>query len=365
MHLLLPADYPEDRAAALARRHRGLLLLRYRHETPRPLAGRLLRAAAHQWAPWQHHAEILARIDALWPARPRIEVASAGGSFEPLTGPLPGAEALYVPWSVGTPVLQALLPQLPSLRWIHSSMSGVDHITPALPAGKPMQMSSSTGLHSRRMAEFALALMLCARKQLLAHRALQFAATWGEPRSGDLAGELLLVLGGGSIGRATATQARIFGMRVEGVTRSGDADPHFDRSWGVGQLDELLPRARHLLLSLPLTDQTRGMLDARRLALLPPGAVIVNFGRHALMDELALLHCLRTPGRIALAALEDTRGLPRRHPLHHLPNALVTHHSAWSGETALPEIHQRFEENVARWVAGEPLAGQIDAQRGY
>jgi phosphoglycerate dehydrogenase-like enzyme len=164
-----------------------------------------------------------------------------------------------------------------------------------------------------------------------------------------------VILGPGSIGTAIAERLRPFGVEIVGVGRT--ARPGV---LGPADLDGALARADILVDILPLTTETTGLLDARRLALLPEGALVVNAGRGRTIDATALLAELRS-GRIrAVLDVTDPEPLPDDHPLWELPNVLITPHMAGDSPGSTRRVFELAGDQIRRFAAGEPLVNQVE-----
>ena len=169
--------------------------------------------------------------------------------------------------------------------------------------------------------------------------------------------------------RSAARRLRALGAAVTGVCRSGRAEePAFDRVLPVGQLNELLPQADALVMALPATAETAGILSRERIALLPPQALVVNVGRGSAIDQPALVEAL-TARRLAGAALDvmEPEPLPPDHPLWQCPNTILTPHVSGNmalGLTCDLDVDM-FCRDLGRYAAGEPLENLVDRSRGY
>jgi len=168
----------------------------------------------------------------------------------------------------------------------------------------------------------------------------------------------------GDIGREIARVARAVGMHVIGVSRSGERVPAVERVYRPGYLARAMAAADFVVVVVPLTKKTRGLIDAEALAAMRPDAWLLNIGRGAVVDEAALLEALRTR-RIAGAVLDvfPTEPLPPEHPLWELDNVVITPHVA--GPSTAQEIAPVFNDNLARWLRGRPLQHVVDRTRGY
>jgi phosphoglycerate dehydrogenase-like enzyme len=193
---------------------------------------------------------------------------------------------------------------------------------------------------------------------------------WERFASTDLRGQTLVVVGVGRVGGEVARVARALGMRVVGVKRSpsgaSPADLHLDELYGPAELPRALTQAQNLVLIAPHTHETARMIGAAELALLPDGAVFVNIGRGALVDEPALVAALRS-GRLLGAALDvfAQEPLPPDSPLWGMDNVIVSPHSASTSVHENRRITELFCDNLRRFLAGEPLRNQWDPERGF
>ena len=179
-----------------------------------------------------------------------------------------------------------------------------------------------------------------------------------------LAGKTMTIVGLGDIGRTIAAGARALGVRVLGVSRSGSAVRGVERVFRLPRLPRALAEADFVVVILPLTSGTRGVLGASALAAMKRTAWLFNIGRGPVVDETALVAALRER-RIGGAVLDvfGTEPLPAEHPLWGLDNVVVTPHI--SGPSTPAEITPVFNDNLARWLAGRPLRHVVDRARGY
>ncbi|MCS6779829.1 MAG: D-2-hydroxyacid dehydrogenase [Geminicoccaceae bacterium] len=255
----------------------------------------------------------------------------------------------------------ALLERAPRLRFVQSISAGTDQYDKAALRARGIRLASAAGVNARAVAEHAMALVLALTRLLPEAVRNQDRRVWrgmiGEldRREQELAGKTLLLVGLGRIGARIAALAQAFGMRVVAVRRDPAAGAAgAEEVHGLAALDRLLPEADLLVLACPLTPETENLIDARRLALLKPGALFVNVARGRCVVEEALLDALRS-GRIAAAAIDVAREepLPADSPLWTAPNLLITPHSA--GETRAYEdrVLDLLLENLDRLRRGE------------
>ena len=181
-----------------------------------------------------------------------------------------------------------------------------------------------------------------------------------------LAGRTVLVVGLGAIGLEVARIAGALGMRVLGVKRTPADVPGVDEVGDPGRIAELAARADDLVVTLPLTDATRGLVDAATLRALRPGGVVANVGRGAVIDEAALVDALRD-GHLAGACLDvfTEEPLPQDSPLWELDNVIIAPHDAARTDHEDADAADVFADNLRRRVAGEPLRNVVDPEHRY
>lgn len=257
-----------------------------------------------------------------------------------------------------------LYPQATRLRWLQAMGAGVDWaLVPELPDG--VTVTRAPGVFGPWMREYVLGWCLMVTQRMETYRAAQRQRRWREETIPErLGGKTMVVVGLGDIGRAIATAARGLGMRVVGVSRSGRRVREADRVYRLPQLVRALGEGDFVVLVLPLTEQTRGLIGPAALTALRPTAWLLNIGRGAVVDEAALITALRER-RIAGAVLDvfAREPLPADHELWALDNVVITPHIA--GPSTAPEIAPVFNDNLARWLAGRPLRHVVDRVRGY
>jgi phosphoglycerate dehydrogenase-like enzyme len=260
------------------------------------------------------------------------------------------------------------------LRWAHTATAGIASLLYPEMVGSDVILTNSAGIHGPAMAETVLAMILhFARGFDVAVRAQarhEWAASRFEEEFGigrEIAGATLGIVGLGGVGRAIARSAGALGMRVIALRRSPAASADgVELLTGDDALRVLLARSDYVVISVPSTSETRGMIGARELAAMRPDAVLVNVARGEVVDEDALVETLRA-GRLRGAALDVFRKepLPEASPLWDLPNVLILPHVSgttdrfWGRETEL------IVDNVRRYLAGEPLRNVVDKAIGY
>jgi D-2-hydroxyacid dehydrogenase (NADP+) len=264
----------------------------------------------------------------------------------------------------GTRDLARALHQAPGLRWLHSFAAGVDHPWFQALLGRGVRLTTSAGASAVPIAQTVMLYLLALSRDLPDWLREQGARRWSPRDVEDLQGQRLGVAGLGPIGLEVARLAGAFGLRVVGFRRAPRGDePCETRS--LAELDAVLPGLDWLVLALPLTPGTRHLLDARRLALLPARARVINVGRGALVDESALTRALAA-GRLAGAALDvfEVEPLPPESPLWEHPGVIVTPHSAGSNPGNQRRAAELFVENLGRFARGEPLRNEVAGPEG-
>jgi len=267
------------------------------------------------------------------------------------------------------PILQKIYPDLPNVEWLHCLSAGLDAVLTPQMVQIPTPLTNSRGIYARSLSEFALAGMLYFAKNLNRMRDNQRAQKWEQFDIDELHGKVLGIVGYGEIGRRTAERAKPFGMQVHILRRRPElaaGDPLVDRVYGTDELDSLLAASDYLLVSAPLTAETRGMLGAAQLARMKPTAVLINLGRGPVVVETALIGAL-SQGKIRGAVLDvfDQEPLPAGHPFYSLENVLLSPHCADHTATWMEEAMQLFLENLELFRAGKPLKNLTDKRSGY
>jgi phosphoglycerate dehydrogenase-like enzyme len=252
------------------------------------------------------------------------------------------------------------------LRLIQVLGAGVDGVLPAPDLLDSVALANQRGMSAEPMAEFGLTLVLALLKQLPFFVAAQRERAWRRTLPVRAAGRTLGILGLGAIGEALAVRAAALGMRVIGTQRTPKAHAAVARIEPPERTDRVLAEADVVVLLLPLTDETRGLLSRERLARMKPGALLVNLARGGIVDEEALVEALRG-GRLAGAAFDvfAEEPLPASSPLWQAPNLWITPHMAGGFPEILDETTRLFAENVARIERGAPIQNAIDRTRGY
>lgn len=260
-----------------------------------------------------------------------------------------------------------------ALQWIQSPSSGVDGFLaiPELRQGKVL-LTSARGTHGACLAEHALAMILAFSRGIKACVIQQQKRHWAirelRPTMVELTRSTMGIIGFGAVGQALAKRASVFDMRILAVDVLPAEKPEYvERLDDLSGLDVLLQESDYVVVAVPYTEQTRGMLSANRLAQLKPSAILVGVSRGGIIDEEALVQALRDR-RLAGAALDvfKTEPLPDDSPLWGIDNLLITPHVGGGSQFEGQTILEIFTENLGRSVRGEyPLRNQVDKTRGF
>lgn len=274
------------------------------------------------------------------------------------------------------------LTRLPGLRWLQVRSAGVDHLAADPPWRKGLLVTNAKGVYAIPMAEYVSGMVLRIHQPAAAWATDQAAHRWRPFQEAPLArvvrGKTAVIVGYGSIGREVARQLDALGLRILAVKARPEVrhDPAFrvpgtgdpdgtipERIVGLDGLTDAVHEADVVVLTMPLTESSRGIIDAGVLAAMSSEAWLINVSRGALVDAAALLDALRG-GRLGGAVLDvfEREPLPADDPLWDTPNVIVTPHA--SGAT-LRFLDELVVENVRRYLAGEPLLDPIDPERGY
>lgn len=279
---------------------------------------------------------------------------------------LPETEVVLL-WNLRSRLLRQAWPSATRLEWVHTAGAGVDSVIFPELAASEVLLTNSRGVFDEAMAEYAMALMLAAAKDLPVTIELQARHEWRFRLTETLAGKRLVVIGPGSIGRAVARRAAAFGMEVSAVgRRARDGDVDFQRIVDRDGLIGALAEADYVVLTVPLTPASRGMLGPQALAAMRPTARLVNLARGGVVDEPALVEALAAK-RIAWAALDvfADEPLDESSPLWDLPNVLVSPHMSGDTAESEPAVVELFLDNLDRWTRGMPLRNVVDKRLGF
>jgi len=289
--------------------------------------------------------------------------------YDPLAQELPDTD-IFVGYSLRPQQLKLAK----KLKWLHSTAAGVAQLMYPELRDSGVMVTNPSGIFSVPMAEHTMGLLVALARNFPDSVRHQENSHWGQQEIWDrpqhlteLNGQLLLIVGFGSIGREIARRAHAFDIRVWGVTRSGQGDlTHAEKIVPAAQLDEVLPQADYVVIAAPETTETEQLINAERIAKMKHGARLINVGRGSLLDEAALLRALES-GALAGAALDvtSTEPLPRDNPLWKAPNLFITPHTSAVSDRLWIRQADILVQLLERWFDGRPLFNQVDLTRGY
>lgn len=282
-------------------------------------------------------------------------------------GYLAEAEVLF---DFDYPNADTLKTLIPRVRWIQGTSTGIGQLllrTGLL--GSPIVFTTARGIHARPLADFVLMAILWFAKDGFRMLRNQAAHRWERYCGRDLRGATVGLVGLGSIGREVARTCRGVGMRIVATHRtaaSGDQDAEVDLLVPPADLPVLLAASDYVVLAVPHTPETEGLIGRKEFAAMKPGAVLINVARGAVVDEGALIEALRE-GRLGGAALDVLSAEPPSfdNPLWDAQNVLISPHSASTVETENELLTDLFCENLRRYLRGEPLLNVFDPDRLY
>ncbi|HEX2826202.1 MAG TPA: D-2-hydroxyacid dehydrogenase [Burkholderiales bacterium] len=293
-------------------------------------------------------------------ARPRSNLAAAA-TPEAFHAEIGSAEILMGWWFPADAFRHA-----PRLRWIHKVSAGVEDVVYGQPHAPGVALTRSHGaLIAPRMVEYVLGAIYAHTQRFDLAERQQRAKVWTLYLNGLAQGLTVGIAGLGDIGRAVAAGVARNGMRVIGWRRTPDAVQGVERVYaGRSELAAFVAACDVLVVLLPLTEETRGLFDAKLFAAMKRSAYLVNIARGAVLDERALVEALRER-RIAGATLDvfETEPLPAESPLWEMASVRITPHV--SGPVIPADVAGFFVDNLDRYVAGQPLERRIDETRGY
>lgn len=268
--------------------------------------------------------------------------------------------------------LRDVVDRAPALRWVQGTAAGAGQQVRAADLTEQelrrITFTSSVGVHARQLAEFAVLGLLAFTKDVPRLIGDARAHHWDHYAVRELAGQRLLVVGLGHIGRETAQLARALGMHVTGMRRNPtpEDDELVDRMRPTAELVDAVRESDAVVLALPDTEQTRGLFGRAAVDALPGHGIVVNVGRGSTVDEEALVAALREH-RLAGAALDvfATEPLPEDSPLWDLDNVLLSPHTAALSMHENERIVELFLDNLGRFGRGEPLRNVVDPKHFY
>lgn len=312
----------------------------------------------------RYRSRDLDRIALAWPNGPLVMVAADGRA----DGPLDAVQVLFA-GALSAEGLERIVGRSPDLMWIHSAAASVDRVVAAVRGRPGITITNARGVFSQPVAEYVVMMALAVTRRLPQLLELQHERTWQPLEGRELSALTVGVVGLGSLGREVARSLAALGSRVVGTRRRpemAEAVAGVEIIGGPEALPALLAASDIVVLTVPLTPETTGLVGADELAAMRPGAWLINVSRPRVLDEHALLRVLRD-GRIGGAVLDAFREqpLPPTSPFYDLENVIITPNTSWSTDRVLDRSIALFCENLERYRRGEPLVNVVDPAAGY
>lgn len=331
----------------------------------KPFETKLTICVWHPFTEWRPQPILAETIRRRWPEMRVVHLPD----YDALPAELPDTDIF-----LGYSLRPKQLLEAKKLKWIHSTAAGVAQLMYPELRDSGLLVTNPSGIFSVPMAEHTLGMILALARNFPDSIRFQDKSHWAQQELWDrpqhlteLNGQLVLIVGMGSIGRELARRAKAFEMRVWGVTRSGKGDASLaERIVSVAELDAVLSEADYVVIAAPETPETKHLLGAAQLARMKRGARLINVARGSLLDEAALLRALAS-GALAGAALDVTseEPLPADSPLWKAPNLFITPHTSAISDRLWPRQTALFVDLLERWFDGREILNRVDLSRGY
>jgi len=305
-------------------------------------------------------AQHIEKLQAAWPD---AEIIDAGQ--ERIAAELPGADIYCGHAKVPVPWEQVV--EAKRLQWIQSSAAGMDHCLVPSVLAADILVTSASGVLARQVTDHTMALLGGMLRDLPTFFRAQQQHEFIRRPTRDLFGARVGIVGMGGNGRLLARVLKAFDTQILATDWYPEQEiACVDKLLPADALDEMLPQVDILILAAPLNEHTRGMIDARRLRMLPPDAVLVNVARGPLVVEEDLIQVLQA-GHLWGAAVDVTEvePLPPESPLWDMPNVIITPHVGGQRASRVDDITELFCQNLQRYQSGQPLLNRVDKQLGF
>lgn len=260
-----------------------------------------------------------------------------------------GVTGVVLPYQHDSHTLH-VLDNLPALKWVQTQSTGYDNVLSCLPAG--VRLSNAAGVHAASTAELAIGLVIASLRNIDTAAKDMLKGIWREKRHKSLEFRKVLVIGAGNIGDAIVRRLMPFGVTVTRISRTARKD-EFGEIMAFEQLNDSLPHAEIVILALPLTGETKRLVDHTFLSRLPDEALLVNVGRGGVVVTEDLITELNTGRLYAALDVVDPEPLLPEHPLWKCPNLLITPHLGGNTTAFVPGIHKLLADQIERLKHGQ------------
>jgi len=330
-----------------------------------PAETKLVICVWHPFTEWRPKPAMAEAIRKRWPEMHVLHLPN----YDRLAAELPDTDIF-----VGYSLRPEQLNDAKKLKWIHSTAAGVAQLMYPELRDSGIMVTNPSGIFSVPMAEHTMGLLLALARNFPDSVRGQDRAQWSQQEIWDkpqhlteLNGKVLLIVGYGSIGKEVAKRAKVFEMKVWGVTRSGKGEQaHVEKIFAAAQLKEALPGADYVLICAPETAETKHLMGTAEIARMKRGARLINVGRGSLLDEAELVRALES-GALGGAALDvaATEPLPPESPLWRAPNLFITPHTSGVSDRLWDRQAAILVDLLERWFDGRELFNRVDFARGY
>ena len=297
-----------------------------------------------------------------------VKIVAANSAVE-LAGDAKEATVIYQ-WSGSKELLAQAFAACPNVKWVHSRSAGLEQTLFPHLRDSVVMLTNGSGVFSPALGEFVLGAILYFAKDFRRLVRNQMARRWEQFDVQMAAGKTVGIVGYGDIGRAVATRVKAIGMKVLALKRhpekGANPDSLVEETFGPERRVEMISQCEYVVVTAPLTPETRGMIGEAEIAAMRGEAVVINVGRGAVIDEKALVRALGE-GRIKGAALDvfEQEPLPAGHALYGMENVLLSPHSADHTTDWLDNAMEFFAEQCERYLDGKTLLNVVDKKLGY
>lgn len=331
----------------------------------KPSETKLVICVWHPFTEWRPKPLVAEALRKRWPEMRVVHLPD----YDTLSQELPDTD-IFVGYSLRAKQLE----DAKKLKWLHSTAAGVAQLMYPELRDSGILVTNPSGVFSVPMAEHTMGLLLALARNFPDTVRQQDRAIWSQQDLWDkpqhlaeVNGQVLLIVGYGSIGRELAKRAKAFEMRVWGVTRSGEGDGNYaEKIFSAAQLHEALPEADYVVVAAPETADTKNLIGAKEIAKMKRGARLINVSRGSLVDEKEFISALEK-GALAGAAIDvaETEPLAADSPLWRAPNLFITPHTSALSDRLWPRQAALLVALLERWFDGREMFNRVDLTRGY